>query len=96
MAKLAGILLIMGDLNLRIEGHTDSTGSPSYNLALSEKQAAAVFDFLHQEGIGGQRMQSVGYGVDRPIADNSSSAGRRQNRRVEIIIGEGEIAESSQ
>ena len=96
IAKLAGILLIMGDLNLRIEGHTDSTGAPSYNMTLSEKRAASVFDFLHQEGIDGQRMKSVGYGMDKPIADNSSSAGRRQNRRVEIIIGEGEIAENSQ
>lgn len=94
IAKLAGILLIMKDLNLRIEGHTDSTGSPSYNLKLSEKRAASVFDFLYEQGISGQRMKSVGYGMERPIADNSTAAGRRQNRRVEIIIGEGEIAES--
>ncbi len=92
LAKLSGILLIMQDLNLRIEGHTDSTGSPSFNLRLSERRADSVFDFLVNQGISSQRMETAGYGQERPIADNSTAEGRRQNRRVEIIIGEGEIA----
>jgi len=92
LAKLAGILLIMPDLNLRIEGHTDSTGAPSFNLRLSEQRADAVFDFLAGQGISSTRMKTAGYGMDRPIADNSIPEGRSRNRRVEIIIAEGEIA----
>ncbi len=95
MAKLAGILLIMADLNLRIEGHTDSTGSASTNLTLSEKRANSVFDFLVPEGISSSRITAVGYGMDRPVADNATSDGRKKNRRVEIIISEGEVQEAS-
>ncbi|HSR49549.1 MAG TPA: OmpA family protein [Acidobacteriota bacterium] len=93
LAKLAGILLIMTDLNLRVEGHTDSTGTPAYNLRLSQQRAESVFNFLARQGIGSTRMTAVGYGQDRPIADNSTAQGRRQNRRVEIVIAEGEVAE---
>lgn len=93
LAKLAGILLIMGDLNTRIEGHTDSTGSYDYNMQLSQARAAAVRDFLFEQGIDAQRMVVEGYGPDRPIADNDSREGRAKNRRVEIVIAEGEIAE---
>ena len=93
IAKLAGILLIMPELNLRIEGHTDSTGSLDYNQSLSERRAATVRDFLGQQGINGQRMVSVGYGLTRPVADNQTKVGRAKNRRVEIVIAEGTIAE---
>jgi len=94
IAKLSGILLIMPELNLRIEGHTDSTGSPEHNQRLSEQRAASVRDFLAQQGIVFQRMVSVGYGLSRPIADNSTTEGRRKNRRVEVIIARGEIGEA--
>jgi outer membrane protein OmpA-like peptidoglycan-associated protein len=93
IAKLAGILLILPELNLRVEGHTDSTGSADYNQGLSERRASSVRDFLAQQGIGGQRMVAVGYGLTRPVADNSTREGRASNRRVEIIIAEGEVAE---
>ncbi len=93
IAKLAGILLIMGDLNTRIEGHTDSTGSYGYNMSLSEARASSVRDFLFEQGIKGDRMTVEGYGPDRPIADNTSNEGRAKNRRVEIVIAEGTIAE---
>jgi outer membrane protein OmpA-like peptidoglycan-associated protein len=94
IAKLAGILLILPELNLRVEGHTDSTGSADYNQGLSERRAASVRDFLAQQGIGGQRMVAVGYGLTRPVADNSTREGRASNRRVEIVIAEGVISES--
>jgi len=94
IAKLAGILLILPELNLRVEGHTDSTGSAGYNQGLSERRAATVRDFLAQQGIGGQRMMAVGYGLTRPVADNSTREGRAENRRVEIVIAEGVISES--
>ncbi len=93
IAKLAGILLIMGDLNTRIEGHTDSTGSYGYNMSLSEARASAVRDFLFEQGIEGRRMTVEGYGPEHPIADNDSKTGRAKNRRVEIVIAEGVIAE---
>jgi outer membrane protein OmpA-like peptidoglycan-associated protein len=95
LAKLAGILLIMQDLNLRVEGHTDSTGSPAFNQRLSEQRADAVFDLLARQGISASRMKTAGYGMERPIADNSTPEGRRQNRRVEIVIAEGVVAESA-
>ncbi len=94
IAKLAGILLIMQDLNLRIEGHTDSTGSYDYNMRLSEARARSVFDFLAAQGIAPGRMTVKGYGPDRPIADNSTNEGRSRNRRVEIVIAEGTVAEA--
>jgi outer membrane protein OmpA-like peptidoglycan-associated protein len=92
IAKLAGILLILPELNLRVEGHTDSTGSADYNQMLSERRASSVRDFLAQQGIGGQRMVAVGYGLTRPVADNSTREGRASNRRVEIVISEGVVA----
>ncbi len=96
VAKLAGILLIMQDLNLRVEGHTDSTGTAVYNLKLSQQRADSVMDFLARQGIGAQRMKSVGYGMDRPVSDNNSAEGRQKNRRVEIVIAEGEVKEQTQ
>ena len=94
IAKLAGILLIMPELNLRIEGHTDSTGSLDWNETLSQNRALSVESFLAGEGIDHSRMIAEGYGPSRPVADNSSNEGRSKNRRVEIIIAEGVIAEA--
>jgi outer membrane protein OmpA-like peptidoglycan-associated protein len=94
IAKLAGILLIMQDLNLRVEGHTDSTGSAAYNQRLSEQRAQSVYDFLFAQGIEAGRMKAVGYGPNRPIADNTTTEGRSRNRRVEIVIAEGIVAEA--
>jgi outer membrane protein OmpA-like peptidoglycan-associated protein len=94
LAKLAGILLIMPELNLRIEGHTDATGGEQYNQQLSEKRAASARDFLAQQGVDMNRMVAVGYGESRPVADNESREGRAKNRRVEIVIGEGTVEEA--
>ena len=91
--KLAGILLIMSELRVRIEGHTDSTGSEEYNLKLSTERSQGVLAFLGGEGIDESRMTAVGYGLTRPIAGNDTREGRRKNRRVEIIISDKEIGE---
>jgi outer membrane protein OmpA-like peptidoglycan-associated protein len=93
LAKLAGILLIMPELNLRVEGHTDSTGSADHNQRLSERRAVSVRDYLAQQGVAVWRTVAVGYGFNRPVADNTTREGRAKNRRVEIIIAEGDIAE---
>jgi OmpA-OmpF porin, OOP family len=72
---------------ISIEGHTDSRASAAYNQGLSERRAAAVKNYLVKKGVAdGSRMSTVGYGETRPIADNSTAAGRFQNRRVEILI----------
>jgi len=94
LAKLAGILLIMEELNLRVEGHTDSTGSADYNQRLSERRAASVRDFLAQHGVAMDRLVAVGYGMDRPVATPETKEGRAKNRRVEIVIAEGTVQEA--
>lgn len=96
IAKLSGILLIMPDLNVRVEGHTDATGSDDYNLTLSKQRAQSVSDFLEAQNIDTTRLQAVGYGKTRPVADNDSAEGRRKNRRVEIVIARGEISGEAQ
>ena len=91
IAKLVGILLVMPDLNLRIEGHTDATGSSEYNLKLSKQRAESVRAFLDESGIEQSRMDSIGYGKERPMASNDTTEGRSKNRRVEIVIAAGNI-----
>ncbi len=70
-----------------VEGHTDSVGTDQYNQRLSERRAQAVRDVLvNQYGVSGQRVDSVGYGETRPVADNSTEEGRQINRRVEAEV----------
>ena len=71
-----------------VEGHTDSTGSDQYNLQLSKERAQSVKDFLVSAGIPASRLTSEGYGETQPIASNSTSSGRQENRRVEISLDE--------
>jgi OOP family OmpA-OmpF porin len=73
---------------VKIEGHTDSRGSSEYNLNLSQMRAEAVRDFLITSGISPQRISAQGMGEGSPIATNSTSAGRQQNRRVAVFISE--------
>jgi len=79
--------------NVLIEGHTDSIGSDSYNIDLSQRRADAVRSFLLQNGLGPERMTIQGYGESYPVASNDSDAGRQQNRRVELVVlHEGQVA----
>ena len=71
---------------LDIDGHTDDTGSFEYNQGLSEARALSVGNYLASRGVRADRLLVIGYGETRPVADNSSEAGRAQNRRVEIRI----------
>jgi outer membrane protein OmpA-like peptidoglycan-associated protein len=73
---------------VRIEGHTDSTGSPDFNQALSQRRADAVAAALENRGLSADRVRSIGRGQDFPVASNSSAAGRQQNRRVEIVFSD--------
>lgn len=83
---LAQIINKYQDTNLLVQGHTDNTGSDEYNQTLSEKRAKAVSDYLKGKAVQGGRLTTVGYGEAQPIADNNTTAGRQQNRRVEIAI----------
>ena len=82
--NIADILDDYPNVRFRIEGHTDSTGSAERNQTLSQERAQSVMNYLIEKGIPSNRMTAVGYGEDRPIADNNTREGRRTNRRVEI------------
>ena len=71
---------------VEVAGHTDSTGSDSYNQGLSQRRASSVSAYLSAQGVINQRVITLGMGEARPIADNSTSAGRQANRRVEITM----------
>ena len=71
---------------IQIEGHTDSSGSDSYNQLLSERRASSVRDFLLNQGIEPKHTRAVGYGERYPVASNDTAAGREQNRRVELTL----------
>ena len=74
------------DTDVRIYGHTDSSGSDAINNPLSQRRAESVYNYLLSKGISGSRMESQGYGSSQPIADNATAAGKSQNRRVEVFI----------
>jgi len=73
-------------IQVNCDGYTDSIGSDSYNLGLSERRAESVRDFLVSRGIDGSRIYTRGFGESNPIASNDTEDGRAQNRRVEIIV----------
>lgn len=84
--RLAGILKEYPDSNVLVEGHTDSAGSDEYNLNLSQQRAESVTNYLISQGIMGGRLTTKWYGEAQPKADNSTTEGKAQNRRVELAI----------
>jgi outer membrane protein OmpA-like peptidoglycan-associated protein len=86
LAKVATILTLYPNLTVQVEGYTDSTGAPAYNQTLSENRADAVRDFLVQNGVPQANVTAQGYGATNFVADNSSAAGRQQNRRVNLVV----------
>lgn len=75
-------------LKLGVYGHTDDVGSDAVNQPLSEQRAKAVKEYLLKKGLTESRVESKGFGAAKPVADNSTDAGRSKNRRVEIVLGE--------
>lgn len=87
LTKLANILKEYPDTDVLVVGHTDSSGSASYNMTLSEKRAYAVTNyFINNKGLSSGRFTTTWFGEDEPIADNGTAEGRAQNRRVNIAI----------
>jgi outer membrane protein OmpA-like peptidoglycan-associated protein len=86
LARISGIVLAYPDLKLEIEGHTDSIGSEEYNQTLSEKRAATVRDYLVSSGVSMNNVAAKGLGKSDPVADNRTAAGRKLNRRVEMVV----------
>jgi OOP family OmpA-OmpF porin len=84
--EVVSILSGKPDVEVRVEGHTDSTGPEAYNQGLSERRADSVLRYLVQKGIGEARLTSVGFGESNPIATNDTREGRALNRRVELQV----------
>lgn len=84
--QVAAVLLTTRERHITVEGHTDSQGTDSHNMDLSQRRADAVRTYLVQKDYGADLIQANGMGEGRPIADNKNAEGRANNRRVEIII----------
>jgi outer membrane protein OmpA-like peptidoglycan-associated protein len=83
--QIAALLKAHADLKVSIEGHTDNVGTPESNKTLSQQRAKSVMSAVVQKGIAADRMAAVGWGQEKPIADNRSEDGRAKNRRVEVV-----------
>ncbi|GGD18687.1 cell envelope biogenesis protein OmpA [Aquisalinus flavus] len=83
---ISTVLQKYNQTTILVEGHTDSTGADQYNLDLSIRRAESVGNYLAAQGVDVPRIRALGYGETRPVADNSTEAGRQQNRRVEVRI----------
>jgi outer membrane protein OmpA-like peptidoglycan-associated protein len=82
------IVLLLKDnptLKVSVEGHTDNTGAPARNKTLSQERAQSVMNALTAAGIDKKRLSAVGWGQDKPMADNKTEEGKAKNRRVEIV-----------
>jgi outer membrane protein OmpA-like peptidoglycan-associated protein len=86
LAKVAGILLAYPGLNIEVGGYTDNVGGDAMNQTLSENRADSVRDYLVQEGVATSSVSAKGFGNTSPVASNDNSAGRQQNRRVELLV----------
>lgn len=96
LERLAGIFKEYPKSIILVEGHTDSSGSDSYNMSLSKRRAQAVTDYLIAQGIDAGRFTTKWYGEAQPVADNSTADGRAKNRRVELgIIASQELKEEA-
>jgi outer membrane protein OmpA-like peptidoglycan-associated protein len=89
LTKIAEQIKSEASLRISVEGHTDSVGSDDKNMALSEKRAQAVRDFLVSAGVPADHIIAAGKGEAEPVATNKTAAGRQQNRRVELVITAG-------
>lgn len=87
--KIAKLAKEYDDFAIVVEGHTDTKGKASKNLQLSESRAKAVMGYLNNQGVPPSRITALGKGQEQPVADNTTKAGRAQNRRIEILFAQG-------
>jgi outer membrane protein OmpA-like peptidoglycan-associated protein len=86
LSKVAGILLSYPGLNIEVGGYTDNVGGDAMNQTLSENRAGSVRDYLVQQGVSTHSVSARGFGNSLPVSSNGNSAGRQQNRRVELLV----------
>ncbi len=91
LAKVSGILLAYPNLKLQVEGYTDNIGSDEYNQKLSQERADGVRQYLVSQSVPDANISAEGYGKSDPIADNATSTGRAQNRRVQLVVSGSSI-----
>ncbi|MBS1829959.1 MAG: OmpA family protein [Acidobacteria bacterium] len=94
LARVAGIMLAHPSLRIEVEGHTDNVGGDEYNQKLSEDRANSVREFMTSQGLKAEQVTARGFGKTQPTAPNTTAAGRKQNRRVELVVS-GEAIESA-
>jgi outer membrane protein OmpA-like peptidoglycan-associated protein len=85
IGQIAALLQAHPELKVSIEGHTDNAGTVQSNKVLSTQRAKSVMNAVVQKGIATTRLTALGWGQEKPIADNRSEDGRAKNRRVEIV-----------
>jgi outer membrane protein OmpA-like peptidoglycan-associated protein len=95
LAKVAGILLAYPGLNIAVGGYTDNVGGDAMNQTLSENRADAVRDYLVQQGVARNSVSAQGFGNTLAVASDDNSAGRQQNRRVELVVSGEAIGDSA-
>ena len=88
LQALLQLLVEHPSMRIELRGHTDNTGTIAFNQRLSEERAAAVAAYLTARGISPRRLRTAGYGATQPVADNRSTEGRAENRRVEFVVTE--------
>jgi outer membrane protein OmpA-like peptidoglycan-associated protein len=96
LAKVSAILMQYPDLKLQIEGYTDSVGSDALNLKLSQSRAESTQAFLVNNGVNPANVSALGFGKSNPVADNTTAAGKAQNRRVEMVVSGPSIGVKTQ
>lgn len=94
--RVADLLTRKTDKKVSVEGHTDSDGSATLNDTLSKARAQAIADALLARGVKADRLSTVGYSFNRPIASNATDDGKRLNRRVELIVLDEKVATMTQ
>ena len=93
LSAKAEILRQMADLSLRIEGHADERGSDEYNLALSNRRAVSAMRYLMSQGISQNRLETVGFGEERPLDSAETESAWAKNRRDEFRVSSGRLAQ---
>jgi OmpA-OmpF porin, OOP family len=84
--KALEVLSRRDGINLEVDGHTDSRGTEAYNMALSDRRAKSVVEYLTSHGIDASRLTAHGFGETKPVADNTNPNGQAKNRRVELHV----------